>query len=174
MIWCFISSTLFDYHQSQAYGAVFESPDRKVTVTFSMVGFVDDSTGTVNSFNATTQPTPEELLNKMQHDAQLWHDLLWCSGGMLELPKCSYHFLYFNYLPDGTPVPRGGQVGPSLTIQSLTNEPVDIPAKSVFNTHKTLGHYKAPAGTSTTQLLKLQSKQSHLSQCLASSPANSM
>jgi hypothetical protein len=93
MIWCFISSTLFDCHQSQAYGAMFQTPDRTVTVSFSMVGFVDDSTGTVNSFNATTQPSPEELLNKMTHDAQLWHDLLWCSGGMLELQKCSYHFL---------------------------------------------------------------------------------
>jgi hypothetical protein len=85
MIWCFISSTLFDCHQSQAYGATFESPDRTVHVTFSMVGFVDDSTGTVNSFASDTQPTTESLLAKMQHDAQLWHDLLWCSGGMLEL-----------------------------------------------------------------------------------------
>jgi hypothetical protein len=92
MIWCFISSTLFDCHQSQAYGATFESPDRTVHVTFSMVGFVDDSTGTVNSFASDTQPTTESLLAKMQHDPQLWHDLLWCSGGMLELPKCSYHF----------------------------------------------------------------------------------
>ena len=171
MIWCFISSTLFDCHQSKAYGAIFQSPDRTVTVSFSMVGFVDDSTGTVNSFNVTTQPSPEELLNKMKHDAQLWHDLLWCSGGMLELPKCSYHFLYFDYKPDGTPLPRGGQVSPSLSIKSPTDDVVDIPAKSVFDTHKTLGHYKAPAGTSKTQLLQIQTKQSHLSQCLASSPA---
>jgi hypothetical protein len=66
MIWCFISSTLFDCHQSQAYGVMFQNPDRTVTVSFSMVGFVDDSTGTVNSFNATTQPSPEALLNKMK------------------------------------------------------------------------------------------------------------
>jgi hypothetical protein len=136
-----------------------------------MVGFVDDSTGTVNSFGATTQPTLEDLLNKMQHDAQLWHDLLWCSGGMLELPKCSYHFLYFAYLPDGTHIPRGGQVGPSLSIKSPTNQNVDIPPKSVYATHKTLGHEIAPAGTGKTQINKLQAKQSHLSQCLASSPA---
>jgi hypothetical protein len=154
-----------------AYGAVFETPDRQVTVTFSMVGFVDDSTGIVNSFCSRIQPSPEELLNKMCHDAQLWHDLLWCSGGMLELPKCSYHFLYFDYLPDGTPTPRGGQVGPNLSINSPSNEDVNIPSKSVYCTHKTLGHYKAPAGMSKTQLLKLQMKQSHLSQCLASSPA---
>jgi hypothetical protein len=108
----------------------------------------------------------------MKHDAQLWHDLLWCSGGMLELPKCSYQFVYFDYLPDGTPILRGDQVRPSLSIQSPTNNPVDIPAKTVYCTHKTLGHHKAPAGTGKTQLLKLQMKQSHLSQCLASSPAN--
>jgi hypothetical protein len=57
-------------------------------------------------------------------------------------------------------------------IKSPTDDVVDIPAKSVFDTHKTLGHYKAPAGTSKTQLHKIQTKQSHLSQCLASSPAN--
>jgi hypothetical protein len=136
-----------------------------------MVGFVDDSTGTVNSFTSNTQPTTESLLGKMQHDAQLWHDLLWCSGGMLELPKCSYHFLYFDYKPDGTPIPRGDQVGPALTIQSPDNEPVEIPSKSVFNTHKTLGHLKAPAGQGTTQITTLCTKQSTLSQCLASSPA---
>jgi hypothetical protein len=107
----------------------------------------------------------------MRHDAQLWHVLLWCSGGMLELPKCLYHFLYFDYLPDGTPIPRGGQVGPSLSIKSPTNQDVDIPPKLVYVTHKTLGHHKSPAGTSKTQLNKLQAKQSHLSQWLASSPA---
>jgi hypothetical protein len=142
---------------------MFQTPDRTVTVSFSMVGFIDNSTGTVNAFNDTTQPSPEELLNKMTHDAQLWHDLLWCSGGMLELPKCSYHFLYFDYQPDGTPLPRGGQVGPSLSIKSPTDEVVNITPKSVYNTHTTLGHKKAPAGTGKTQLLTLQTKQSHLS-----------
>jgi hypothetical protein len=41
----------------------------------------------------------------------------------------------------------------------------------VFNTHKTLGHHKAPAGQGTTQIQKLRANQSTLSQCLASSPA---
>jgi hypothetical protein len=34
MIWCFINSTLFDCHQSQAYGGILEKPDRRVTITF--------------------------------------------------------------------------------------------------------------------------------------------
>ena len=41
----------------------------------------------------------------MTHDAQLWNDLLYCSGGRLELPKCSFHALCFTFKPDGTPIP---------------------------------------------------------------------
>jgi hypothetical protein len=33
---------------------VFESPDRTVTISFSMVGFIDDSTSTVNDFHNNT------------------------------------------------------------------------------------------------------------------------
>ena len=29
----------------------------------------------------------DELKKKMYEDAQLWHNLLWVSGGKLELPK---------------------------------------------------------------------------------------
>jgi hypothetical protein len=94
MIWCFLSSTLFDCHQERAHGAVFESPDRTVSLSFSMVGFVDGSTGTVNWFEIN-DATIETLLARLQTDAQLWHDLLWCSGGMLEISKCSYHFFIF-------------------------------------------------------------------------------
>jgi hypothetical protein len=52
-----------------------------------MVGFVDDSTGQVNHFAANIQPTPDALAELMKIDAQLWSDLLWVSGGRLELPK---------------------------------------------------------------------------------------
>ena len=40
--------------------------------------------------------TLQDLIRKMKEDAQLWHDLLWCSGGKLELPKCGYHVIHFN------------------------------------------------------------------------------
>jgi hypothetical protein len=170
MIWCFISSTLFDCHQERAYGALFESPDRKVTITFSMVGFVDDSTGTVNDFD-NNAATVEDLLGRLQHDAQLWNDLLWCSGGMLELPKCSYHFLYFEFDASGAPHPIGGTVGPPLEVITPHGDTIPILPKSVFDPHKTLGHLQSPAGTAKTQLNKIRTNQSTLSQQLASSPA---
>jgi hypothetical protein len=76
-----------------------------------MVGFVDDSTGTVNDF-ANNAMTVEQLLQCLQLDAQLWNDLLWCSGGMLELPRCSYNFLCFEFNKSGKPHPIGDTVGP--------------------------------------------------------------
>ncbi len=70
-----------------------------------MVGFVDDSTGQVNDFENPIQPNPAELSAFMQHDAKLWNDLLWISGGLLELDKCSYHHLHFDFNADGNASP---------------------------------------------------------------------
>jgi hypothetical protein len=58
MIWGFISSTLFDCHQSASHGALFESPGRTVSVSFSIVRFVDDSTCDAAQPAATTVPVP--------------------------------------------------------------------------------------------------------------------
>jgi hypothetical protein len=85
-IWLFICSTLGDVHQRLAHGASFTSPDETETVKISMVGFVDDCRGT---YYSDFQPQQEEsmtvmLTQNMQSDAQIWNDLLWCSGGMLE------------------------------------------------------------------------------------------
>ena len=49
-----------------------------------MIGFIDDSTSITSGDG---NDTVESLLEKVKHDAQLWHDLLWCSGGKLELSK---------------------------------------------------------------------------------------
>jgi hypothetical protein len=171
MIWCFISSTLFDCHQSASHGALFESPDRTISVSFSIIGFVDDSTCNTNQFHLERPLAPEKYIQLLQIDAQLWNDLLWISGGMLELPKYSYHFLYFDFHPDGTPYPRPGTVGPPLEVFSPLGDKIPIPSNLVFDPHKTLGHWKAPAGDGKTGLLHLTTKQTMLSQQLSSSPA---
>jgi hypothetical protein len=49
---------------------------------------------------------------------------------------------------------------------------VIIPAKSVFQTHKTLGHHKAPAGKNTTQLRILKANSDVFSKLVATSPCN--
>jgi hypothetical protein len=152
IIWIIISSTLFDIHMKHANGASFCSPDGSVEIAFSIVGFVDDSNCQTNDFTADPQPSPAALAKLAEEDAKLWASLLWLSGGYLELPKCSYHFIHFQFAPDGKPDMQGGHVGPAIEIDDdLTGQQICIPRKSVFDSHKTLGHYKAPAGTSYTQ-----------------------
>jgi hypothetical protein len=174
VIWTLVSSTLFHCHEQRGHGATFTSPDRTTSIHISMVGFVDDSTGQVNHFEANEQPSPNELAELMKIDAQLWSDLLWVSGGRLELPKCSYHQIHFDFLSDGTPNMRPGKVTEQIMISDpKTGLDIPITSKSVLNTHKTLGHYRAPAGTSKTQLNALKEKSKLMAKQASSSPISS-
>ena len=44
MIWCFISSILFDFYNQKAHGLTTASTNGDVVVSFSIIGFADDST----------------------------------------------------------------------------------------------------------------------------------
>jgi hypothetical protein len=171
VIWLIVSSTHFTCHEQDAFGTTFTTPDKSLSVALSMIGFVDDSTGQVNDFTADPQPSPEVLNKFMQYDTQLWSDLLWLSGGLLELPKCSYHHLYFTFEADGRPNIMGGQVGPSLVLTSSQDgSTVHIPQKSAFAPHETLGHWKAPAGNGSMQLQVLREKSQAMASQLLGSP----
>ena len=170
-IWLFISSTLFDIHSSKAYGARFISPDGALQVSFSMVGFVDDSTGSYNDFRPSAQATLSTMFKNMEHDAQLWNDLLYCSGGKLELVKCSFHVLHFTFLPNGQPQPTIEKYDDMIhIIDAETSQRIPIPAKRVFETHKTLGHQKSPLTNLPQEIRQLQQKANRLAMLIATSP----
>jgi len=84
--WLFISITQFDCHALKAHRASFCTPDGSVSTTLNMLEFVDDTSNDTNYFEHTNQPTVKELVKLMQHNAQAWRDLLWATGGELELP----------------------------------------------------------------------------------------
>eukprot|EP00957_Ditylum_brightwellii_P030828 2335685-Ditylum_brightwellii.AAC.1 len=69
----------------------------------------------------------------MQQDSQLWAMLLWLTGG--RMPQ-------FRTEVPGIPLQLR---------QSNTNKDVTITYKTVYNPHKMLEHYKAPARTSKVQ-----------------------
>ena len=162
-IWLFISSTLCDVHNQISYGASFTTPQGTDTVKLSMVAFVDDSTGTYNDFRPQSEPNINEMLPHAQHDCQTWNDLLWCSGGKLELPKCSYHVLRFEFLPNGIPKPVKDCSDLKLSVvDAETGNTIQIPPKQTDEPHKTLGHWKAPTDPKATkqlQTLKTKAKE---------------
>ena len=126
-IWLLISSELAKIYDTKANGATLISPNKQLWVIMMILGFVDDVTNQVNDF-LDNSVTVETLVEKMTHDCQLWSNLLRISGGLLELEKCSYHFIQFEFHPDGTPFMSSNIKGPPIRIitkktmkQSLKN-----------------------------------------------------
>ena len=169
-IWLVVSSILFRCYSKHAHGARFESPDRSICIDIFRVGFVDDTCGYVNNFTCDVPSTPEQLIAMLSFDSQLWSDLLWSSGGTLELLKCTYHFSYFKFAIDGTPFLQSGQVGPSVAVQAGGDHSQTVPARSVYNAYKTLGCYKSPSGSQNTQWKVLWKKCNNHARIVSTSP----
>ena len=58
-------------------------------------GFVDDTSLFVNLNK--TQSRPQQLLESLESITQGWSDLLYASGGKLELPKCFYYAIKWEF-----------------------------------------------------------------------------
>jgi hypothetical protein len=127
-----------------------------------MVGFVDDSNGQKNSFmGPETDTTLPTTLFKLRHNAQVWSDLLGASGGALELFKCSCHLLSWSFTKKGDPVlvnTRQPMQHPLEVTDPLTNAEHALIFLSPYTAHKTLGHYKEPAGNQLEQFRQLHKK----------------
>jgi hypothetical protein len=162
IIWCFISSVLFESHNTRAHGMKFESPDGEYVVRFNMVGFVDDS---ICITGGNKDDTLQELLAKMKDDAQLWHDLLWCSGGKLELSKCGYHVIHFDFESNGIPHMRHSP-GESILLQNDLGEEVQIKSKNIFQPRKNLGHFKSPKGGTIVQAATVEKTATKLTEAI--------
>jgi hypothetical protein len=158
-VWLVISSILFTCYSAKAHGARFESPDKSICVDIFRVGFVDDTASYINDFSSRKPPSPEEMIQWLTHDSQLWSDLLYKSGGSLELPKCTYHFSQYKFASDGTPYLQCGQVGPTVSVRTGDSSSTQlVPSSSVYKAYKTLGCYKSPSGAQSTQLRVLEKK----------------
>jgi len=148
----FESCTLFDCHETEAHCSSFHSFDKKHQVQFFMVGFADDGAGHVNTMDPTM--SIDELIERMNEDAQWWNDLLWTSGGDLEKPKCSCHATKHDFTATGAPVLKPGTFGPPIEIKPGNRQPTDETSQamqrhSAHTDRETLGHWRLPAGNLT-------------------------
>ena len=68
MIWCFISSVLFECHNQKAHGLTTATPNGNVVVSFSIIGFIDDSNYVTGEKGGEKV---DQLLVRVKHDEQL-------------------------------------------------------------------------------------------------------
>ena len=141
--WLFISSTLFDIYDSKAHGSTYQTPDKTITVDVKAVGFVDDVRTSINAFD-NNKITLSQLIAMATRDRQLWHDILTASNQALELPKCGYHAIIFDFKPTGEPTMRETP-DCQITLHDSKGIPFNIQKWDTSQATKYLGAHKAPA-----------------------------
>jgi hypothetical protein len=165
-VWCFIASALFDAYATKAHGAKYHSYDGTLTTQVYMTGFVDDCSQQVNDFQAYPQPSEAKLVKMMREDAQLWHDLLWASGGALEIPKCSFQLIQHDWTPRGQPFLKGQCTAPQLIISADSGH-LKVKQLSNYQARRSLGVHLSPSGMMTTQFEVLRAKAKKLANAVA-------
>ena len=162
MIWCFLSSILFDCYEKKSSNAQYCRPDRTEPLSVGMIGFVDDSNGQTNCFmDDETDATFPTAVHQLRSNAQIWANLLGASGGALELSKCSYHLVQWNFSLQGDPVLINNTTlaaQPISVVDPSTHQVHQLTSLSPYSAHKTLGHYKEPAGSQHTQCQQMRCK----------------
>ena len=90
--------------------------------------------------------TIDQLLVRVKEDAQLWHDLLWASGGKLELIKCGFHLIFYDFDQHG--VPSMQKISNLvITLETEKGEDIEIRTKKIDEARMNLGHWKEPKVT---------------------------
>lgn len=116
-------------------------------------GFLDDTSIFCN--NNDDQKNFTKLLEILQHDAQLWTNLLATTSGKLELQKCFYYVLAWKFDDEGFGVPLKSQelvekYGQIQVTNNINHEMNVINQKCFSETH--------PIATETDQYKYLQHK----------------
>lgn len=164
VVWCTISSTLFDTYSSKATGATFHLPDQSLSSTIPMVGFVDNTSGSTNSFLLPHNTPLQHHLHLATQDAQHWNDLLQLTGGALESTKCSYHAIFYKFGPTGVQL-QGKPPKSDISIYfNISQHKIPLPQLSNYEPHKTLGVWKSRQTSCKIQkICKYHSKKSIVS-----------
>lgn len=136
---CMTYSDLFDVHSELNFPSHYTCPNSTSSTTVHNIGFVDDTTTTTNDFcQSAALPLPV-LLSQLQHSVQKWNDLLYVSGGALELSKTELYALTWSFSPLGFPLPDNN-TSKSITLSSSSST-FSVQVSPSSHSFKILGFY---------------------------------
>ena len=139
----------------------FESPDSMITHSRLIDAFVDDiSLGYTDAGFLTL----ETMIEKLSHIAQTWEQLLYYYGGALNLTKCSWYILFWDW-KHGRPIIRPvSATDPSLLL-TTQDQVHQTPIKRIdpITASQILGVHLSPLGDFSEQLQVLKAKADQFS-----------
>jgi hypothetical protein len=144
-----------------------------------MDGFVDDTSKWINRFieelldEFAEEDVSPTIVEDLQVSAQWWEQLLYSTGGQLELSKCLYYVMSWDFDAEGKPFLRGRDSIPAeqITVQSsagLGSE--EIRHFDCTRSHKTLGVMENPALVYDDEYARLENKVTALTRHLQVDP----
>jgi Reverse transcriptase (RNA-dependent DNA polymerase) len=146
-LWLLISSLLMDLLEQKAHGMTMIDINNEVEIRRWIEGFVDDTSLFINiKFISQCAQTMTKFLEK---DGCRWAGLLEASGGKLELVKCFYYLLTWNWNEKGEALPQTIQqqaVPTPVHLHTTNNDPIQLQQKETNTSHKTLGTHKCLDG----------------------------
>jgi hypothetical protein len=145
-LWLHISCFLMDILDSHSFGFTATSVTKDTVVKVNNQGFVDDTSIMTNGGQTT-----DELLGRLQSDAQTWSNLLYSSGGLLELPKCLYYIADYSFDSTGNPSPFTPQHDTLRLCTNSSSESTPIKLLNPSDSHKTLGCFRSLTGSEDDQ-----------------------
>jgi ribonuclease HI len=152
-------------HGGKAIGARLLSPDGKIRVSQLSSGFVDDIThwNIDMERSLASGDNGEVIKDETTVAAQWWEELLFTTGGKLELTKCFYYQMIWEFDDHGNAM----LIEPTENIilkDSENQQHVPIEAKSCSDAHKTLGVMACPNGNNTAEFGRMKEKCSKFAQ----------
>lgn len=164
-IWTLISCTILQCMEDKFTGAVITCPQGKHTVQQVSSGFVDDITHwNINLPQSLTTSDDEvdrnDVLQHTQESAQYWTDLLYATGGLLEIPKCLYYAIIWKFNKEGIAyIDDHGKYKDAVQLNDpSTGTKFHIRAESGSIPHKTLGSLECPGGNYKAEHKRLLAK----------------
>ena len=152
-----------------AHGASYQDPTQTLSTKINNIGFVDDTTTMYTDQCLPTPLPPRTLLSGLEHDLQLWGELLHVAGGALELSKTTIHLLTWKFTSEGRPYPADNtDLSITLTCPH-TKQSKTIHPDSNSELYKVLGFHIAMDQNMSTQYDKLLEKSHQIANFISGS-----
>jgi hypothetical protein len=121
--------------------------------------FVDDSANGVSDAHQEVPMSVTEIVGHLQNTAQTWERVLFSSGGSLNIPKCFWYLVYWEW-PQGRPLMMNSASAPGIVALTQGDSPVYsvVQRKETWDAMRTLGVRVAPDGNFTKEARFLQTK----------------
>jgi hypothetical protein len=127
------------------HGISFTNPTQATHYKSTVSMYIDDASNVTNSFlRWLHEPPPDDVvLSMLQHDAQTWERLLWTTGGLLNLLKCLFYIMAWQFDDEGHPTLKSKRdILSSLQLTSGANpDPQLVKQYDVSQAHRYLGDW---------------------------------